>query len=274
MGDNYTTTDRKIIDLGDVLQKIDNAMNPNGGLDVNVQDLTTDWLSLYVGEVLGLATDLIGADKEAVEFDIITDGYTPVATNFICMQEDGKVTQTEIITVVPVSGNRYTVTINVPLDYNYTSAGACAILNVNFNRDGTLGSPIVHQVGPKAGTKWHINRIMITMVLGTAGDDGKFGNLTALANGMYFRKEANGDSKNYFLAKDNSDIRLEGYDVDYPPRSGGGGDFGMAARISNDKSGVSIELDGDFSEVYKIVNRDLLSGINKFRIKIQGHVTD
>jgi hypothetical protein len=246
----------------------------NGGtVDVKVQDLTTDWLSLYVGEQLGLTTDLIGADKEATTFDIVTDGTVPIVGNFLCMQEVGKVTQTEITSVVLVSGNRYTVIINVPLDYDYTTAGACAILNVDFNLNGSI-TPIEYKVGPKAGTTWHIYRIMMAMVLTTSGDDGKFGNLAALTNGMYFRKEANGDSKNYFLAKDNSDLRLEGYDVAYPLRSGGGGDFGMAARITNQKSGVAISLDGDHTELYKIVNRDDLTGISKFRIKIQGHVTD
>jgi len=257
----------------DTNAKLHKLIRDNSSVDVNVQDLTTDWLSLYVGEVLGLTIDLIGADKEAMSFDVVTDGVVPAIGNFICMQEDRKVTQTEIIDVTPVSGDRYTIEINIPLDYSYTTLGACAILNVDFNRDGST-TPIIHQVGPKPGTKWHIYRINIAMVLSTAGDDGKFGNISALTNGMYFRKEANGDSKNYFIAKDNSDFRLEGYDIAYPVRSGGGGDYGMASRISNIKSGVAINLDGDHTELFKIVNRDDLTGIAKFRIKIQGHVTD
>ena len=204
-----------------------------------------------------------------------TTGYIPVVGNFLCLQESGKITQEEIITVTPDGGNDYTVEIAVPLDFPYTIDGGCSIQNVDINKDGST-TPINFINKPVGNFRWDITKFNISMILSTAGDDGLFGNLPKLAKGVYFRKEDAGSSQNLFNIKENSDFRTEG-NVVYPTRSSGGGSYGLGGDITfagQSNKGVTIRIDGNLNESIKMVVRDDLTGLVKFRVKIQGHVVE
>jgi hypothetical protein len=245
-------------------------------VDVNIQDQSSELLSLFLGEILDTVTVIANTAKDDEAVDIETTGITPLVGDFLCMQEDGKITQSEITTVTPIAGNQYTLGISIPLDYPFTAASGCSLLDVDMNKNGSV-TPIEFQVGPKPGTRWDITRVMSSMVLSSAGDDGKYGNLSALANGVYYRKEDSLSSNNLFNCKENSDFRVEGFDVVYPSRSGGGGSFGFASRITfagQSKQGVVIRLDGDSADHFTATVRDDLTGIVKYRTKIQGHVVE
>lgn len=246
------------------------------GIDVNIQDQASELLSLFLGEMKDTVTILSNTSKNDVTLDVESTGYTPLVGEFICLQEDTKITQAEITAVTPIAGNQYTLGIAIPLDYAYTTAGGCMILNVDMDVNGS-GTPVVFQVKPKPGTRWDITRMMTSMVLTGAGDDGLFGDQTALTNGVYYRKEDSTESNNLFNAKENADYALEGYDIAYPTRSGGGGSYGMRSRITfagQSKQGVVIRLDGDTNDSFTATVRDDLTGIVKFRTKIQGHVVE
>ena len=244
--------------------------------DVNVQDLTTDRISIFLAEILGFIASMTGTAKDVMTFNVVTDGVTPVVGNFVCLQEEGKESQEEITVVTTVAGNEYTITIAIPLDFDYTTNGSCSIQNVDMDVNGSI-TPVTFMVGPQGNFKWDITRMMVSMVYDSAGDDGLFGNLTALTNGNYFRKEDSGTAQNLFNAKDNADFAIEGYDVQYTIRSTGGGEFGMRSRITfsgQDKTGVVIRLDGKTSDTFVGVVRDNLTDLNKYRIKLQGHVVE
>jgi hypothetical protein len=226
--------------------------------------------------MLDMVSIISDTAKDDNDIDIETNGYTPLVGDFICMQENAKITQAEVDVVTPIAGNQYTITVHEPLDYPYTTNGGCMLMNVDMNINGSV-TPVDFRVQPIPGNKWDITRMTVSMILGTAGDDGLFGNLAALPIGMFFRKENALGSQNLFAAKDNSDFRLEGYDTSYQLRSGGSGSYGMASRITyagQSKSGVVIRLDGDSAEKYRATVNDNLTGLNKFRIKVQGHVVD
>jgi len=244
--------------------------------DVNVQDLTTDRISIFLAEIRGLIISMTGTAKDVMTFNIVTDGVIPIVGNFVCLQEEGKISQEEITVVVPVAGNEYTITIAIPLDFDYTTNGSCSIQNVDMDVNGAT-TEVIFKVGPQGNFRWDITRMMISMVLSSAGDDGLFGNLTSLTNGQYFRKEDSGTAQNLFNAKENSDFAVEGFDVAYTIRSGGQGDFGMRSRITfagQDKSGVVIRLDGNTNDTFVGVVRDNLIALGKYRIKVQGHVVE
>lgn len=114
------------------------------------------------------------------------------------------------------------------------------------------------------------------MTHSAAGDDGKFGGITALSSGVYFRQE-NGGTYNLFNAKENSDFRIEGHDIDYPTRSGGGGSYGTSARITfngPDKRGVVLRLSADNDDKILACVRDNLTTLDRFRVKLQGQVVE
>lgn len=245
-------------------------------VDNFLQDQSTERLSLFLGQELDTATLLAGMTKDDESVDIETTGHIPAVGQLLCLQESNTVSQAEIASVTPIAGNQYTIGITVPIDYPYTVAAVCAVINIDMDIDASV-TPVTFKIGPIPGTKWDITRFMVAMVLSSAGDDGLFGNIAALAASMYVRKNNGATSQNLFAVKDNSDFRVEGYDVAYPTRSGGGGSHGMAARITfsgQDKSGVVERLDGDNSETFSATIRSDLTLINKFRIKVQGHVVE
>jgi hypothetical protein len=249
---------------------------PGGVQDVAIQDQSSELLSLFLGEIKDTLTVLANILKDAVSIDVETTGFLPTVGLFLCLQEDGKITQSEITAVTPIAGNQYTLGLSIPSDYPFTTASGCSLLDVEMNVNG-LATPTVFQIQPKAGTKWDITRMMTSMVLSSAGDDGLLGNISAVANGIYFRKEDSLNSNNIFNAKENSDFAIEGYDTAYPIRSGGGGSHGFRSRITwggQNKQGVVIRLDGDSGDSFTATVRDDLRGINKYRTKIQGHVVE
>ena len=55
-----------------------------------------------------------------------------------------------------------------------------------MNEVGSLASPFSYKIMPLAGEIWHITKISISMAHSSAGDLGKFGNITALTNGITY----------------------------------------------------------------------------------------
>ena len=74
---------------------------------------------------------------------------------------------------------------------------------------GTLASHQIYSVGPPAGEVWHITRLIYTMIHGSAGDLGLFGNLSALTNGVLLRTYVNGTWRTFTNWKINADIKLD-----------------------------------------------------------------
>lgn len=245
---------------------------PGGSMDVNIQDLPTEQIRLFLGEKLDDFTILVNTTKDDETIDIETTGVTPLVGDFIILQESGHVSQFEIDGVTPIAGNQYTIDIAIPIDFPYTTDSVCKLEDVDMDKDGSLVQ-IDYMEGPIAGTNWHITRMIPSMVLSTAGDDGLFGNLTALTKGQYFRKENTVETENYFNIKENADFAVEGYDIRYPTRSGGQGSFGMTNRTTFTKNGAVIELKGSSGHVFRATTRDNMLALGKYRIKIHGHVT-
>lgn len=248
-----------------------------GTVDAYVQDQTTDRISLYLAQVLDTITIQVNTEKNDELITIETTGTVPVVGNFICLQEDGKITQVEITSVSLFVGDVYDVGIAIPLDYAYTTEGGCTLQNVNMNVDGST-TPIEFEVTPKAPYTWDITRMIISMIMGSGGDDGEFGDIVdGIDKGVYFRKDDFDTSQNLANIKTNGDLRLEGYDLTYIERSGGLGSYGLASRITfsgQDKSGVVIRLCGNSFDRFEAVVRDDLTSIGSFRVKVQGHVVE
>jgi hypothetical protein len=177
--------------------------------------------------------------------------------------------------VVDVDGNDISITPPIAHDLDSAKVEFSKRVNVNMAILGTFASPIKFITYPPNGQKWHLTRMIIDMIMTSGGDDGKFGNLTALTNGEYFGFE-NPVFAYYALAVfDNGGWRASAYDVEYITRSGGGGDFSLAVRKTSggeDKLGVVIELDGSTLDSFVKYTQDDLQLLGRYRIKIMGHL--
>lgn len=279
--DNYPPDSPWILDQqGNRVYKVD----PRGNLNISVSDQFTDDISLYLAQRLTTAEVIAPAPEiDASSLNIQTGGVAPVVGNFLCLKNGVRFLQVEIKTVTLIADDDYTVGLAIPLDFAFPIGSGCEVQNVDMNVNGSV-TPIDFRITPlglDAGQEWDITRIIPTMILSSAGDDGLFGNITELTNGVSHRTE-DGDAgtKNLFNARVNGDFADEGFDVGYPIRSGGGGSHGMRSRISfngPDKRGVVKRLVAHTlvdADRFNACVRDDLTGINRYRTKAQGHVVE
>lgn len=240
-------------------------------VDVNIQDQTTQDIDLLLQQELNvgnlLAADTIIDDKQIT----LTAGHGAVVGNSVCFREGKSFTQ-EIITAVNVN----LITLDSPLDKVYTTAADICIGNVNMAVNGSV-TPVIFKIGPlPAGEdKWDLTRILGNITDDSVMDDSKFGGISALTNGIFFRRN-NGVYKNLFNVKTNGELSLRMYDTKYSDKAPAG-TYGFSFRrtwAGQSKSGVTIRLDSADSDVFECVVQDDLTGLTTFKVAVQGHVVE
>lgn len=135
---------------------------------------------------------------------------------------------------------------------------------------GTLASPVIYSVHPPAGAVWQITRIMISLTDGSAMDDGKFGGITALTNGVLLRNESIA-CKNLTLWKSNGDLALDMYDVTYTTKAPSG-ENGLRGRWTFTRGEFVVELDGDLGHSLDFYVQDDITANSSLVINAQGRL--
>lgn len=167
-----------------------------------------------------------------------------------------------------------TITVDSPFSNAYTTAGTAIehIIVDLANTAGTLASPKSYKIMPQAGEKFHLLRMLGSIVSPDAPDDGKFGSLASLTNGCVIRRYdgTSGTYSKFTTWHDNSDIISDMFDVVYSdaPRFGL---YGTRFRWTISKVGVAIKLNGDAGDYVEILIQDDLTALDSFTIKGQGH---
>lgn len=137
---------------------------------------------------------------------------------------------------------------------------------------GTMAAPQEYWAGPVAGEIWHITRLLFSMVHGTAGDLGLFGNLTTLTNGALLRVRLNGEYGTLTNWKTNSDMKTDMFDVVFDARSGGQGNYGTSGRGTFTNAGAVLRLDGSTNDRFEVYIQDDITALGFFGMKVQGHI--
>lgn len=171
----------------------------------------------------------------------------------------------------------WTILLDTPLDFAFTVLGGCSERSTNMNVDGS-GTPIIFTVTPgnlQAGLKWDVVRFLLNILDAEPMDDGKFGGVDALTNGVVIRS-VNGKTKNVFNAKTNGDFRLRAYDVEYVEKAPAGQNSVSLRRTfgGQSKNGVVIRLEADTLDEFQVIIQDDLEGLTQFKGCIQGHVVE
>lgn len=241
----------------------------NGGLAVNIQDQHSPVLDIYMHRHLGsvtLANNLAIGDYS---FDFVA-GHGASAGEVLCLKENGRYYQ-GTITNVAVD----TITVDTPVDYAYTVAGSCSRTEHDMaSAAGTQASPQIYHVAPTGlFNEWDIVRVIFHIEASTAMDDGKFGNLAALTNGIVLRKK-DGEYKNIFNVKTNGEFAERAYDREYVNKPPAGTGHAMNVRrtfAGPSKNGVTIRLDPEAGDELQILVQDDLTGLDHFHCVVQGH---
>jgi hypothetical protein len=244
-----------------------------GKQDVNVRDKTTRPLDLFFGQLGNLTTTSAQAEVEDRTLTLTsTTGFvdgTRVGV-FSLIDADAFYLGTQI---GAPAGN--VITLDTPIDQVLAAGSAVAASSIDMAVNGSVTTQHF-QIGPVGGESTqtvNITRVLGHLLSSTAMDDGKFGSLPALTNGVVLRHN-NHKIENIWNVKTNSDLALICFDFQYSSRAPGG-QFGANFRntyAGSSRHGVVIDLQpGDFLE---ILIQDDLTGLDEFQMMAQGHFKD
>lgn len=246
-----------------------------GCLSVCVQDQATAPVDLFFTQPIGAPTALtnnVAVDDRSFDVDsVVSISVGNYIGIFSGTSLEGRFYFGEVLGVAGT-----TLTVDTPLDFAFDSGDPVISTTRDLNVDGSVTPQTFSVVNGTVSSllTLDITRILLTMTHSSSGDDGKFGNIAGatMVNGLVFRR-TNGDTRNVFNVKTNGDFRTLAFDVTYPLRSGGGGDYGTGIRYTfagPDKHGVALRLFP--GESLDLIIQDPLDTLGGFRAVAGGHI--
>jgi hypothetical protein len=180
-------------------------------------------------------------------------GFTGAAGEYLVIRIGDAFEQTAVVSVVTNA-----IEVEMPMPRDFPISSGIIRGNIGMNVDGSL-TPVEFKYSSNccgdvnATTPVDISTVIITMQHGAnVPDDGKFGGLAALTNGMYFRKE-NGEFVNLGNYKNNQKFKDLGAVVEYTSKAPAG----------TNATNILFGLEEMFGQVVRIDPRtpDLISAI-------------
>lgn len=258
--------------------RIKNAYNSGAkSWDVNLQDQHTEPKSLFLSNQLS-TSNLTSALSIGDQTITLGDSGT-TAGRYIELIQDGTTSNSgrqSQFKIVSASSRDYT--LDNPIDYAYSTSAKVKICNIHMNVDGSTTKSTYYICTPSY-TTYDITRMTVTIYDDAAMDDGKFGGINTLTNGVVFLKHNDSaETYNLFNIARNGDLRIEGFDIDYTSRAPAGENSvgGVRTFAGQGNSGVAIRLSKTTAstQCLKVIIQDNLSALSEFIVKAQGHVLD
>lgn len=242
-----------------------------GCLAVCIQDQVTETIDALFNQSVSnftLSADTTASTETTLNYVFTaTGGHGIIVGNEILLLDVVGDRALQAVVVVVATN---TITIDRPIDNVYPSATTLGrIVTSEMAVVGSLAAPQIYTF--RAGVDAvDVTRLILTMLDGTAMDDGLFGGIPALTNGLILRI-FNGLHKTIFNFKTNLDIKQFCYDLTYSSKAPAG-QFGLAARISfggQDKHGVVLRVSG--TDVIQWIVQDDLTGLISLVNSAEGH---
>lgn len=242
-----------------------------GAIDVHDADVHNSIVNKYVHQHTATQTTFAVASVEN-DYQITVDDATGFAIGDY-LHIDTTTIETTHPRITNIVGNVFTLDRRLDVAHAIGDSVTKSIIDMaRTGQVGTMASPQEYAAWPEAGQVWHITRILFSMVHGTAGDLGLFGNLAALTNGVLIRVRINGQYGTLTNWKTNSDIKTDMFDVEFDSRSGGQGNYGTSGRGSFNKAGAVLRLDSATNDQFEIYVQDDITALGFFGMKVQGHL--
>jgi hypothetical protein len=233
-------------------------------LDVSIQDQYTKVVDKFVTRKLGTATL---AAPTAVDARTITleAGHGFANGSMIEIDDGNNCYQSRVITVAT---NLLTVTN--PVHHAFSVASAVRRVSPDLNVDGSV-EPIHFTFVPPENVECDINILSINMLDDVAMDDGKFGGITAIANGVVFRT-INSHIMPIFTAVDNGCFRRH-CDTDQPySDKAPAGIYGLnVKRHFNGQNGDGVARRIGKGGSFDVIVQDDLRALSRFWVVVRGH---
>lgn len=186
---------------------------PSGNLRVFDESKTDPTNDLYFIKQLGSTTTVAvetALDDRTVTLTDATD--FPIGTYLGLSSTDVQdVARYYFGTVMDRVGN--VVTVDVPLDYTYKVGSFAIATTREMNVNGAVTPQVFSVRAGGANTNFivDITRVMISMETTSPVNLNTFGNITPLTNGVFMR-HVNGEYRNKWVVKKNSDFGILAYD--------------------------------------------------------------
>lgn len=243
-----------------------------GAIDVHNADVHNVIVNQYIHQDDPAAQTTITANTAIGDYQIVVDSVIGFAVNDF-IHVNTTTTETTHPRITAINGNTFTLDRRLDKAHFIGDVVDKAVIDMaRVGQVGTMADPQIYYGGPPAGEVWHITRILFSMVHGTAGDLGLFGNITALVNGTVLRARVSSQYGTLTNWKTNADMKTDMFDVEFDSRSGGQGSFGTSGRgsfaVGTD---AVVRLDGDQGDRFEVIVQDDITLLDFFAMKVQGH---
>jgi len=245
-------------------------LEENGGLAVNIQDQTSPAFDIFftLDDTATFTTLLNNGIKNSYEINITnTTGYS--VDDYFGIFE-GSFLYSGVI--LAINGN--TLTLDTPLDYNFTTSAIVGVTNREMNVDGSTDVKIFGLALPgSANISIDVTRVMFKMTCTTPPEFTDFCDIeNGLTRGIVLRR-TDGINQNYFNVKNNGELAHLMFDFNLYDQTKQQGVNGITGRFTfggQAKHGVVVRLNpGDSLDM---LVQDDLRALIEFRIIAEGHV--
>lgn len=162
------------------------------------------------------------------------------------------------------------VTLASPIDFEYTEDALIEAGLWSMDVDGST-TPQVFSIKAPPESSVHIHTINCSMLDATDMDDGTFGGMAALSNGILFRF-LDGVTKNLAVILNNIGFWEIGFSTEYSAKAPAG-QYGFKARRKiPEVDGVIVKLPLGGASEFQIHVRDDLTALDLFACTINGHM--
>lgn len=262
------TTIARLQALSDIDATVENISSYRSALQVDAALVHKIGIGENVKRDLGAATTLITGTVTG-DVALFVDDITGFAADDFIVLSDGAAIERGHFEITAAAGSQ--LTLNRPVDNVFAAGSDVTEIELIMNVLGTLANPISYKLEPQATERWQLTRMMITMLDGSAMDDGKFGGLDELANGVVVRQSTDGVIRTLSYWQSNSDMKDDMFDVTYSDKAPAG-EFGLSARWTFTRAEFVVDLDGAAGDFLEVLIQDDLQGLIDFRIKVQGRL--
>lgn len=215
-----------------------------------------------IKEDITLTTD-VNKDDSIIN---VSAGHGFQVGEFMVLWNNGLFEQLKVINV-----NVNAITVDIPVASNFLAASTQVVRgSIDLNIDGSVTPKSFKFQMRQCIIPIHILSVKVTMQHAAAADDGKFGGIAELLNGLYFRI-VNTQNINLGIYKNNQDFKDRGGEVIYTQKAPAGT---YATEMIYDLKGVFgqiLKIDPVKSDYFYGLVRDDLTGLNKFIISLIGH---
>lgn len=266
-------TDSTIKAKSDLSKEVENINSYRNALQIDNGLVHEKGVNLFFFRELGVSTTLSQPSLLNDTTITVTDSTGFSVGDKIKLTTDVDVGQS-FLTITAINGN--VITLDRPLSSTLSSGSTVDLVSVTLSDTaGSLDNPIIYRIKPPnsdLSLRWQLTRMLIAIADNLSMDDGKFGGIPALTNGINIRVvKGSGEYRDLTNWKDNGDMAEDMYDVLYTDRARWG-QYGLRGRWTFTKAEFVVDLDGANGDYLELRVQDNLTGLQDFEIKCQGRL--